>query len=348
MKKFFICMSLLIVAGVSQSMAQEKKFSVYAAGFYNLENLFDTCHDAGKNDYEFLPDGTYKWNKIKYTSKLRNMARVLADMGTGVLPKNIGCALIGVSEVENAKALSDLVAQKPLAERGYKFCHIEGPDRRGVDCALLYNPSLFSIRNVKLVPYVQTLEKDSTYYTRGFLTVSGTMAGEHLTVIVTHLPSRFSSSFYREQGAKQITALKDSLMKDDPKVKILVMGDMNDDPMDPSMAVELRGKRNIDEVGKNDMYNPWWNILAKTGRGTLMYNGGWNLFDQILISPNMLNKNKDYKTLKYFKHQIFQRDYLFQQEGKYKGNPLRTHAGGSWLNGYSDHLPVVVYMVKQQ
>ena len=42
------------------------------------------------------------------------------------------------------------------------------------------------------------------------------------------------------------------------------------------------------------------------------------------------------------------RDYLFQKEGKYKGNTLRTHAGGVWLNGYSDHLPTVVYLIKEQ
>lgn len=350
MKNLIFTLLALLFYSTNSTLAQEKRFSVYAAGFYNLENLFDTCHDYGKNDHEFLPDGTYKWNKIKYTNKLRNMARVLAEMGTDMLPKSIGCAVIGVSEVENAKTLDDLVAQKPLAERGYKYCHIEGPDRRGVDCAMLYNPKLFKVRDVKLVPFVQELEKDSAYYTRGFLTVSGTMADEHVTVVVTHLPSRFSGSFYREIGGKQLKALKDSLIKDDPKVKVLIMGDMNDDPMDPSMAKELGAKREIKEVGNDDMYNPWWNVLAKEGRGTLLYNGSWNLFDQIVLSPGLLckDKKKDYSTLKYFKHQIFTRDYLFQQEGKYKGNPRRTHAGGSWLNGYSDHLPVIVYMVKEQ
>ena len=350
MKKFLMSLALLFAVGLTQSMAQEKKFSVYAVGFYNLENLFDTCHDAGKNDYEFLPEGTYKWNKIKYTHKLRNMARVLSEMGTDMLPKSIGCAVIGVSEVENSRALDDLVAQKPLAQRGYKYCHIEGPDRRGVDCALLYNPKLFQVRDVKLVPFIQELEKDSNYYTRGFLTVSGTMANEHVTVVVTHLPSRFNGSLYREIGGKQLKALKDSLLMDDPKVKVIIMGDMNDDPMDPSMAEKLGAKREIKDVGDGDLYNPWWNVLAKEGRGTLLYNGAWNLFDQIVMSPGLLcrDKKKDYTTLKYIKHQIFTRDYLFQQEGKYKGNPRRTHAGGSWLDGYSDHLPTIVYLAKQQ
>jgi len=192
MKRKISLLLLALLLGAFQTWAQDKKFSVYAVGFYNLENLFDTCHDEGKRDYEFLPDGTYKWNGRKYTHKLHNLARVLSDMGTDMMQKNIGCAVIGVSEVENAKVLDDLTAQPELAARGYKYCHIEGPDRRGVDCAMLYNPRLFTVRDVKLVPYVQELEKDSAFYTRGFLTVSGTMAGEHVTVVVNHLPSSFS------------------------------------------------------------------------------------------------------------------------------------------------------------
>lgn len=124
-----------VVLGLSAQGAQ-KKFSAYAVGFYNLENLFDTCHDEGKRDFEFLPTGTNKWNGLKYSHKLRNMARVLAEMGTDKLP-GVGCAVIGVSEVENAKALTDLCEQAPLKERNMQFVHIEGPDKRGVDCAML-------------------------------------------------------------------------------------------------------------------------------------------------------------------------------------------------------------------
>ena len=327
----------------------QKKYSVYGVGFYNQENLFDTCHDEGKRDYDFLPTGSYKWNAMKYNHKLNNMSRALADMGTDVLP-NIGCAIIGLAEVENSKALDDLIAQPALSARNYQYVHIEGPDRRGIDCALLYNPSLFSVKNTRLVPYVQKLKKDSAFYTRGFLTVSGTLADENVAVIVCHLPSRFSESFYRELGAEQVKAIKDSLLNDDPNCKVFVMGDMNDDPIDKSMAGILKGKGNIKDVNEGDMYNPWYNILVKEGVGTLLYQGSWNLFDQILVTPNLLNKDdkKDFSSLKFWKNQIFKRDYLFQTEGKYKGSPKRTTAGGVWLDGYSDHLPVVVYLVKEQ
>ena len=347
MKHFFFAVIGVLWAFLPASA--QKKYSVYGVGFYNQENLFDTCHDEGKRDYDFLPTGSYKWNAMKYNHKLSNMSRALADMGTDVLP-NIGCAIIGLAEVENSKALDDLIAQPALSARNYQYVHIEGPDRRGIDCALLYNPSLFSVKNTRLVPYVQKLKKDSAFYTRGFLTVSGTLADENVAVIVCHLPSRFSESFYRELGAEQVKAIKDSLLNDDPNCKVFVMGDMNDDPIDKSMAGILKGKANIKDVNEGDMYNPWYNILVKEGVGTLLYQGSWNLFDQILVTPNLLNKDdkKDFSSLKFWKNQIFKRDYLFQTEGKYKGSPKRTTAGGVWLDGYSDHLPVVVYLVKEQ
>ena len=348
MKKFNLFLIIGLCLAVFSAKA-EKKYSCYAVGFYNQENLFDTCHDEGKRDYDFLPTGSYRWNSLKYSHKLKNMSKALADMGTDVLP-GVGCAIIGLSEVENANVLNDLIKQKPLAKRGYKYVHIEGPDRRGIDCALLYNPKLFTVKSAKLVPYVQTLAKDSAFFTRGFLTVSGELAGERLTVIVCHWPSRASTSFYREQGGREVRALKDSLMREDPNMKVMVMGDMNDDPTNDSMTEALGCKPEIDEVGDGEMYNPWYNILAKEGVGTLFYNGSWNLFDQIVLTPNMLNKKgtKDFSTLKFYKNQIFRREYLFQTEGKYKGAPKRTHAGGTWLDGYSDHLPVVVYLLKEQ
>lgn len=350
MKKLLLTIAVMFLAGTMNVLAQEKKYSVYAIGFYNLENLFDTCHDVGHNDYEYLPDGRNKWSGLKYTHKLRNMARVLAEMGTDKLPM-VGCAAIGVSEVENAKCLEDLCNQEPLKARNIQFCHIEGPDQRGVDCGLLYNPALFTVRNVKLVPYIYEKQEDIERgrATRGFLVVSGTLADEHVTIIVNHLPSRGAVSYYRELGGRQLRTVKDSLINDDPNVKMLIMGDMNDDPKDKSMSEALGAQRELEDVKAGGLFNPFWNIHA-SGTGTLRYDGAWNLFDQIILSHSLLNQkgSKDYSTLKYWQAQIFRRDYLFQQDGKYKGNPLRTHAGGVWLDGYSDHLPTLVYVVKEQ
>lgn len=269
MKKLslFIVLSLWLVA--LSSFAQ-KKYSVYAVGFYNQENLFDTCHDEGKNDYEYLPTGSSRWNGLKYSHKLRNMAKVLADMGTDVLP-NVGCAIIGLSEVENDNVLNDLTAQEPLRARGYKYVHIEGPDSRGIDCAMLYNPSMFTVKKSTLLPYIPDETMASNYRTRGFLAVTGELAGEPVTVIVCHWPSRFAGSPYRERAAQLVKNIKDSLINENPAMKIFVMGDMNDDPTNKSMKDVLSAKADVKDVKDGDMYNPWYNILTKQGVGTLSY-----------------------------------------------------------------------------
>lgn len=149
MKKLFILAVLMLAVATTQA---QKHHGVYAVGFYNLENLFDYTHDEGKKDEDFLPTGRYQWNQTKYEWKLKNLSRVLSEMGTEVLPKQ-GCALIGVAEVENDHCMSDLVAQEPLKKRGYRYVHIEGPDHRGIDCALIYNPKLFKVDDAKLLPY---------------------------------------------------------------------------------------------------------------------------------------------------------------------------------------------------
>lgn len=369
MKKVFSILAVAFLCCLSLSaQSGEKRYRLYGVAFYNQENLFDTLHDYGKNDYEYLPDGKNAWGKMKYEAKLKNMARVLSELCTDKLPA--GPAVIGLSEVENRRVLEDLVRQPVLAGRGYEIVHVDGPDRRGVDCAFLYNPRQFRLERSMLVPYYyksadqpdvdlgfyvdkdgqvqayQELKGDTTYITRGFLLMSGRLADEKAHFIVCHWPSRAAGSEARERAGYQVCRLKEALLKQDPESKVIIMGDMNDDPNDKSMTEALACKHKVGDVRETeDLYNPWWNTLYKVGQGTLLYDGKWNLFDQIVFTGNLLGKDRS--TLKFFKHEIFVRDYLFQQEGKYKGNPFRTHAGGVWLNGYSDHLPVYIYLVKE-
>ena len=345
MRKNFFLLVFLIVS-VTACRAQ-KQYGVYSVAFYNMENLFDTIHDDRKNDYDFLPNGSYRWNKMKYEHKLANMAKVLLDLGTDKLP-GIGSSIVGVSEIENHRVLDDLLKQPGVAERGLKYVHIEGPDRRGVDCALFYNPRFFTVDKYFLQPYIAE-NGDPDFKTRGFLTVQGRLAGDPLTVIVCHWPSRGSEGKFRDWAGRQVRQLTDSIAKADKDMSIIVMGDMNDDPDNASMAKHLGAKRKMKEVGDHDFYNPWWDVLRSQGQGTLTYQGGWNLFDQIVLSRNLLDVKgkKDYRHLKLLNYQIFRRDYLIQQEGRYKGSPMRTTAGGTWLDGFSDHLPTVTYLVKE-
>ncbi|MGR4837463.1 MULTISPECIES: endonuclease/exonuclease/phosphatase family protein [unclassified Bacteroides] len=335
MKKLLVLLCVWLYAATSG--AQNTGQKVYSVAFYNLENLFDTIHDAGKNDYEFLPDGSYKWTAEKYASKLRNLSKVLGELSRDVVPE--GPAFIGVAEVENSRVLDDLVKQPAIS--GYRYVHYEGPDQRGVDCALLYDPKQFSVTASELV-LSTPFKGDTTHLTRGFLIVDGRLAGERVCVIVNHWPSRGADSPVRVHAARQVKALKDSLMREDKRLKLIIMGDMNDDPMDESLR-ELGTRKYPKQVRKGELYNPWWETLEDKGVGTLLYRGKWNLFDQILISRPLLKARKG---LKYDHNEVFIRDYMIQQEGKYKGALLRTHGGRTWLNGYSDHLPTIVYLRK--
>ena len=327
-----LCAYLLLAQGCGK-----RKSELYSVAFYNLENLFDTIHDDGKNDYDFLPGGRYAWNTTKYEAKLKNLAHVLSELSRGKVPQGPAC--IGVAEVENKRVLNDLLKQPALAQ--YKYVHYEGPDERGIDCALLYDSLQFQVKHSKLV-YSAPFEGDTTDLTRGFLVVDGSLAGERLCLIVNHWPSRGSGEEYRIHAARQVKALKDSLFREGRQLKLIVMGDLNDDPMDESLQV-LGARKDKEQVGEQEFYNPWWKTLEDDGIGTLCYRGKWNLFDQIVLTRPLLEGQGG---LLYDGNEVFRPDYLFQHDDKYEGYPLRTHGGRKWLNGYSDHLPTIVYLRK--
>ncbi|MBQ7685690.1 MAG: endonuclease/exonuclease/phosphatase family protein, partial [Bacteroidaceae bacterium] len=342
MRKGFISLLIIMVAMIVISwrpeVKQDRVLQVYGVAFYNLENLFDTIHDEGKNDFEYLPDGANKWGSLKYTSKLKNMAQVLANLGTEMTMKNglqkvcKSPAIIGLSEVENRRVLEDLLKEPVLQDKGWEIIHVEGPDKRGVDCAFFYNPAIFKLEHYHLTNYIYE-NGDTTRATRGFLIASGTIAGDKISFIVNHWPSRAAGSEFREMGGRQVRKMIDSIYAANPKEKVVIMGDLNDDPKDKSVTKALGAKSNKKDCKPGDMFNPWYETLYKVGQGTLLYDGKWNLFDQIIISENLLSPDgvNDYSSLKFRKNEIYLRDFLITQEGKTKGAPKRTFASGVWL-----------------
>ena len=338
MSKNFLFSALLLLFVVLGGNAQELGGRVFSMGFYNVENLFDTIHDAGKNDYEFLPDGTYRWGTKKYLAKLCNIATVISEMGRDFASD--GVLIVGLAEVENVCVLRDLVQQPMLVGR-WDFVHVESVDKRGIDCALLYKKGAFLPLNVKLVPF--RLDGVNGGDKRGFLVVNGLLGDDEICVIVNHWPSRSSKSSAREQAAGVVRGIMDSVAVSNPAAKIVVMGDFNDNPNDRSVAVVLNASDNIKNVVGGGLYNPWGAVYAGEGRGTLLYRKKWNLFDQILLSDGFLRSTT--KGLRFYKAEIFERPYLYHDKGRYEGQLKRTHAGGVWYNGYSDHLPVVVYII---
>ncbi|WP_245676445.1 endonuclease/exonuclease/phosphatase family protein [Crocinitomix algicola] len=322
---------------------EQKSYKVACVGFYNLENLFDTEDDPKIKDEEFMPNGRYAWTNEKYNNKLNNMADVIADLGTSSSPD--GMAVLGVSEVENKKVLEDLVKQEKIAHRNYKIIHFDSPDRRGIDVGLLYQEKYFKPTNS--VSYELKFKDFPDYYTRDQLVVSGELDGDKITFIVVHWPSRSggqaASEPRRVDAANLGRHIVDSLLLNDPNARIVLMGDLNDDPVDKSVKEALSAKGKISKLKEKDLFNPMFRKF-KTGDCTLAYRDAWNLFDQLIISQGLLSR--DETEFVYHRAYVYSKDYLKQKEGRYKGYPLRTHAGGEYLNGYSDHFPVYMVLKK--
>ena len=328
----------------SQSTTDKVKVQVACAAFYNTENFFDTIHQDNVNDFEYTPTGAMRWNTQKYKAKMEHMSYAISQIGTDVSP--LGISFIGLSEIENRGILDDLIKQPALAKRSLQIVHYEGIDRRGVDVALLYNPRQFTVTNSK--SYRLAIPTDTAFRTRDQLMVSGYLLGEKVHVIVNHWPSRMGGEEFskpkRNAAAALTRSIVDSLFKVDPKAKIIVMGDLNDDPFNESCAKVLAAKKELNDVKVGELYNTMWKTLDM-GVGSLAYNDQWNLFDQIIISSELAHSDRS--KLRFWKAEVFNRSFLTQQEGKYKGTPLRTSAAGAWLNGYSDHYPTLIYMVKE-
>lgn len=325
--------------------SQNSKPNQGLIGFYNLENLFDTIDAPDINDEEFTPTGPRLWNSAKYYDKLNNMSMVISQMGINLNPE--GLAILGVCEIENRTVLEDLVSQPKLKSRNYHIVHFDSYDSRGIDLALLYSPKYFSPINAKPVP-VKIYDGSKQIFTRDILVVSGILLGEPVTFMVNHWPSRRGGESltnpWRISAASECRKIVDSLLSINPDSRIIIMGDLNDEPISPSVKNFLKTSGNIKKLKQGEMYNTMENFFVR-GIGTLAYKDAWGLFDQIIISDAWIRDNK--RGLVFEKSFIFNKEFLLQRTGKYKGYPLRTFNGNEYAYGFSDHLPVFISFTKK-
>ena len=147
----------------------------------NCENLFDTRHDVGKEDTEFLPDGSRHWTSTRYWGKLNRIGQEILSCSEG-LPD-----LVALVEVENDSVLRDLTCRSLLRNAGYQYLMTASPDQRGVDVALLYQPASF---RPLCYDYLEVPPLSGMRPTRDILYVQGCVpAGDTLHVFVVHSPS---------------------------------------------------------------------------------------------------------------------------------------------------------------
>jgi hypothetical protein len=327
-----------------ETFAQGKQLKVVSIAFYNLENLFDTLDTPEKNDVEYLPNGDLQWDSKKYNTKLERMSEVIAQIGADVT--KTPPTVIGVSELENRKVLEDLANMPLLKSYKYDIVHYESPDRRGVDVALMYQSAAMKVLSSRSATLKIPGRDD--FYTRDQLVVTGIIDGETIHFIVNHWPSRSggekTSRPLRNAAADLTRSLADSIMRFDPNAKIIIMGDLNDDPSNESLLEHLKTKKTIEETKPGELFNPMYEMYKK-GIGTLAYRDAWNIFDMLIVSYPIINKAE--KGFKLYKTKVFDKDFLKNESGRYKGYPKRTHAGGVYQAGYSDHFPVYLFLTKE-
>ncbi|HJV20512.1 MAG TPA: endonuclease/exonuclease/phosphatase family protein [Sediminibacterium sp.] len=314
--------------------------------FYNLENLYDTVNNSMVNDDEFIPEGAKKYTGEIYRNKLFQLATVLKDIGK--THSRHGAALIGVAEIENDTVLYDLTRHFLLRPHRLKFIHFDSRDARGVDVALFYRPDLFIPLTARPLQVVLPGGSKETAATRDILYVKGYLAGELFHIYVNHWPSRrggeFRSAPARVAAAKVCRLHMDSILDIDPSARVILMGDLNDNPTDPSISQTLKASGSVQALAKDQLYNPWVKHYLQ-GFGTLANRDVWGLFDQILVSRSLTDSGTS--GLHFGQSFIYFRHFMAEPSGPFKGYPMRSWEGNNYRGGFSDHFPTYIVLLKQ-
>lgn len=319
--------------------SQEEDSSQAGILFYNVENLFNPENNEGKNDEEFLPDGVRRWTHFRKNKKLNNIARVILHAGKWNPP-----VLVGLCEIEDRKVLEQLIWNTGLNHLHYFIEHYESPDQRGIDVALLYRNNRFEVLDSKPIPVVL---ENSERPTRDILYVRGVLdKKDTLHLMINHWPSRWggegTTRFKRISAARVLDSLCHSVLKTSSDAKIIAMGDFNDGPENESMTMIGRFGREGDAPLVNLAFNARGPV-----RGTIKYKHEWSCFDQILVSESLMSDSKvDGFKLGEDVMQIVAPDFLLEDDPVYPGRRLkRTYLGFKYVDGYSDHLPVMIHLV---
>lgn len=287
--------------------------------WWNVENLFDTKHDSLKQDFEFLPDGEYRWTPGRYWHKLDNISRTVAAVGE----ESGWPAIVGFCEVENDTVLRDLTKRSPLRNAKYQYIHDEGPDLRGVDVALLYREDDFVVHGHCSLRVPSA--RNGLRPTRDILHVWGLLGADSLSlhIFVVHFPSRAGgtpeASRNRKLAAETLCQALDSLKGEN----VLVMGDFNAEPTDPVFTHIVERLQSLMPQSKKEL---------RKAQGTYFYQGLWSFIDHVLVSPQLALRIEGNAA------HVARFPFLLTE----KGIPWRTFQGPSYKRGYSDHLPLYV------
>lgn len=297
---------------------------------------------------EFTPKSAKNYNSKIYQQKLTNEAKVISELGyqyTKTAP-----AIVGLIEVENRQVVQDLVKQPALAKYDYGIIHYNTYDARGIDVALIYQKRRFTPTNSLKKEVKIFNDEGHRSYTRDILVVTGRLDNEKVAIFMNHWPSRSggeaASLPKRNAAAMVLKQQMDSILTADPETKLIAMGDFNDDPVSSSLKKYLKAVGTEKELSNETPYLNLMYPLYKKGVASLAYQDAPNLFDQIIVSGNLVKKTAG-KEFSVYKAEIFAPTYLINKEGNYKGYPFRSWNGDNFTGGYSDHFPAFVVLQKE-
>lgn len=333
-KLFSAIFMLLSLSHWQPVFSQVDPFTVMS---YNVENLYDTIDVAGFDDTEFTPISKKHWNTEKYSKKISDLSKVIAAVGKDRLPD-----VIGLVEVENRRVLEDLIATPTLKSGGYGIVHEESPDARGIDVALLYRKDRFKYEGHVKIPVAFPF--DSAVTTRDILYVYGKAPdGMELHFFVNHWSSRNGGDKLTEPKrmycAVALRRSLDLLLSRDATARVIIMGDFNDEPSNKSIMGILQATNKRKNISVGEFYNLMYDKHNLTPEGTYYYKGNWNMLDQIIVSPSLLNATNGY-SVGYDSGKIFKEDWMLFKSKTGEVSPNRTYGGDNYYGGVSDHLPV--------
>jgi predicted extracellular nuclease len=331
--------SLLVISGaVLFSCASEKKSlrHEYTVVSYNVENLFDTVDDPKIPDEEFLPASEKKWDNEKYQKKLTDIAKVISEVNPKEMPE-----VVGLVEVENRTVLEGLVKTGKLSGQEYSIIHEESPDYRGIDVAMIYRKDAFKEISHEVLPVV--FPDDPEFKTRDILHVTGKMRNKTVHLFVNHWPSRTGGDEKTEPkrvlAASVLKKKVDQILAADPKARIVIMGDMNDEPANKSLHETLGAGAPGSGAALVNLMMP----DDTSGKGTYFYSGNWNMLDNLVVSEAVL-KGKGME-VEGQKGNIYSADWMVFTNKTGDKTPNRSYVGDKYVGGVSDHFPVYFKMI---
>ena len=301
--------------------------------FYNTENFYDTVNDPQTMDDEFTPEGAMQWDEKKFHNKAYKIAHVIAQIVAPDIP-----SVVGLAEIENKTVIEALLNELRKEKiTTYGFIHYDSPDERGSDVALLYDTHTFSVyESHPILIHLPGIEDR----TRDILHVVGKTKNDvQLHIFIIHFPSRREgiekSERRRSAVAGELRNAIEKLQQSNPSAHIIVMGDFNDTPDNKSVTDALQAQNSFADIIPNQLYNLLYPKHQK-GLGTTFHRG-WLLFDQILVSGNLLLSDKIRFNAQ--DADIYNPRYLLHFGKRRIPTTNRTYRR-HYTGGYSDHLPI--------